>query len=269
MGVTRLFRDSFLSSGPILNLGPILLLALSLGFGVCTTAKAQEFSSSKPNDEIIGDGKIEIIYPATEAAPYLERRSNWGIQFGIDQENFLPSHFVSSNDSYTYKQMFGDASIQIVEASLGVKYNFGLGALTFDVVGGSGSVSNGLTGVTRGLSVVKRAVAVGYTMDAIMKEPYVAPYAKFQVFDFTYSDQGSINGDSTGTTAWTTGFTIGLLIQLNSIDPTDAALRANSDYGLNNTYLDVFATQYNTSNAKDDPEFETALNWGAGIRLEF
>lgn len=261
-------RLRFAHSGLILHLGPRLILTFVLSLTGLARAQDEDFESSRVA-EAAGDGTVEIIYPASSMDPYRERRSDWGVQFGANYENFMPLNFVSSNDSNSYSALFGRNPMAIIQANLGLKYNFALGAMTFDLIGGSGSISDARSGVPRTLSITKRAAAIGYTMDAIMQEPYVAPYVQVQVFDFMYQDKGSTNGNSSGVTAWTTGFTVGALIQLNSLDPTDVAVVANSDYGLNNTYLDVFATQYNTSNAKDDPQFITGLNWGAGIRLEF
>lgn len=262
-------RLCFIISGPILNFWLSFAFA-GLLLLVTTGALAQEdLTAQGASVDGIGDGNVEIIYPASRMDPYRERRSDWAIQFAINYENFMPLKFTSSNDGKKYSELFGENSMALIQGELGLKYNFMLGALTFDLMAGSASISDARSKEDRGLWILKRAAAFGYTMDAVMKEPYIAPYAKFQIFDFMYKDKGSAAGDSRGTTAWTTGFTLGLLIQLNSIDPTETALAANRDYGLNNTYLDVFATQYNTSNAKDDPQFMTSLNWGAGIRLEF
>lgn len=221
----------------------------------------------------IKDGKIEIYYPPDYLAPYKERRSNWSFQFAANMENFFPSSFISKNDGLTYKELFGSQDLQLTQVSLGTKYNFSLGALTLDLIGGYGKVARvvSVNNVTEGreLVVTKKAISFGWTLDAIMKEPYVAPYIQGHIMELDYQDKGDIDGDSEGRTGMTTGYTLGLLIQLNSVDPTDAALTANKNWGLNNTFLDIFATQYNSSEASDDPEFRTSLNWGAGLRFEF
>jgi hypothetical protein len=58
------------------------------------------------------------------------------------------------------------------------------------------------------------------------------------------------------------------LIQLNWIEKETAKL-AYLGQGLENTYLDVFWTQYQNTDDELDPAFENDFNFGVGLRLEF
>lgn len=237
------------------------------------TAKAEELIG---DEQMASDGKVEVIYAPDLQVPYRERRSPWAFIISISQENLRPEKFVSNQDGASYSSLFGATNIPMIQITTGAKYNFSLGALSLELETASGQISDPRSGVSRSLILAKRGLRAGWTMDAIFHEPYVAPYVVGQAFVIDYSDRGAVvpdpttvTGPSSGTTALTTAATVGLLIQLNSLDPTDAATRANYEYGLNNTYLDIFASQYNTSNESRDPQFQTALNWGLGLRLEF
>jgi hypothetical protein len=263
--------------GLFLNLGPtarymarsllqtigVLAVSCQLCFAQAAT---QEFAE---DPAYIPDGKVEIDYPPSLLEPYRERRSDWSFQFATNLENFRPNEFISSNDGLTYDQLFGSSSVPVLQLSLGSKYNLAIGALTVNFIGGYGKVSGDRSGVSRELEITKKALTAEWILDAIMHEPYVAPYIQGQILEIEYRDKGAAVGDSSGRTALTSGYTLGLLIQLNFLDPTDTAMVANKNYGLNNTFIDIFASQYNTSQASDDPDFKTTLNWGAGLRLEF
>ncbi len=244
----------------------VLLVCLFL-----TTLSHASFEepSAADDDLISADGKVDVIYAPDALEPYRERRGPWAFDFGISMEEFHPEDFTAGSDGATYKTMFGEVPIRLAQVAAGIKYNFFLGALNLDAQFGTGKVYDEGSGLKRSLEVSKRGLSLGWTLDSIFAEPYVAPYVSAQVFEMDFEEKGSAVGDKSGTTAPTSGFSLGVLIQLNSIDPTDAARVANSSYGLNNTYLDVFATKYNTSTSETDPDFETSMNIGAGLRLEF
>lgn len=257
-------RDPKYKSGPLFNLRPYLLVFLL----ILTTPRPVLGDEGSEGEEP-NNGLIEVHYAPNFIDAYRDRRGPWSFQVSANMENFYPDKFLSLADGLGYKDLFGSTTVPLTQLQLGAKYNFVLGALTGNVVGGLGTVTSSRSGTARELSILKKAVAVEWILDAVMKEPYVAPYIQGQYLDFSYSDRGSPSGNNSGTTAWTTGYTIGLLIQLNFIDQTNAADVANFTYGLNNTFIDIFATEYNTSNAADDPQLRTSFNWGAGLRLEF
>jgi hypothetical protein len=220
-------------------------------------------------DYVSSDGQIDVIYAPDILEPYRDRRGPWAFNFGITAEEFHPKDFIAGSDGSTYEAMFGEVPIRLTQGSLGVKYNFFLGSLSVDGIFGTGKVYDEGSGIGRSLEVTKRGLSFGWTLDSIFSEPYVAPYINAQVFELDFVEAGFGLEKKSGTTAPTSGVSVGLLFQLNSVDPTEAARVANAEYGLNNTYLDIFATQYNTSTSETDPQFETSMNFGAGLRLEF
>jgi hypothetical protein len=263
-------RAVFAKSGPISNLRPIAV-AIWAGLLCMQTVFCLQVKALDEAVETVetSDGMVDVYYKPATNIPYSEKRGNWGFTFSGNMENFSPTKFISSHDGFSYNELFGSRPIQMAQLDLGIKYNIAFGALSANVMAGIGKISGSATGLDRSLFITKRATSAGITLDNIMKEPYVAPYAKLQILDLVFEDKGAADGDSVGTTAWTTGITAGLLIQLNHLDPTDTAMVASEEYGLANTYLDVFVSKYNTSNAPDDPNFESDFNWGIGLALEF
>jgi hypothetical protein len=49
----------------------------------------------------------------------------------------------------------------------------------------------------------------------------------------------------------------------------DTAKESTFSTGLENTFIDLYITQYAKTESEDDPNTETDLGYGAGIRLEF
>jgi hypothetical protein len=70
-----------------------------------------------------------------------------------------------------------------------------------------------------------------------------------------------------GKTAVTTGYSLGALLLLDWLDPAAALNAVNS--GIENTYIDLYLAQLNTSNSEADPRLETAFNLGVGLKVEY
>ena len=115
--------------------------------------------------------------------------------------------------------------------------------------------------------LTKTAVGLGIILDALFKEPYVAPYFNGQMYSINFEEVATA-GKSKGTTTTASAFTVGTLIQLNWIE-RELSAKSLIEHGLNNTYLDLFATQYSSSGSSTDPKFETGFNFGGGFKLEF
>lgn len=214
-----------------------------------------------------GDGTIEIVYPSEYTEEYKERRSDWSTVFSVTMDNILPDKYRSKIQGETFEDLFGKTNISIVQVEIGTKYNFSLGALGASLFYGVGEIDDDRIGEKRKLSLSKQGIGFNFTMDNLFDEPLVAPYVGGQVFTMNYKETAPDVSDS-GQTAMTTGYTVGLLLQLNWLDP-NSALQAQNSSGLENSYLDLFLSQYNTSESEDDPNFQTSFNWGAGLRLEF
>jgi hypothetical protein len=237
----------------------------------------QSFAATSPElEEGFKDGKIEVVYPADRLVPYRERRSNWGFTFGIQNEEMYPGSFKSQYDEFDYESMFGSSPIYLTQGQIGIKYNFSLGSIGASAVLGAGSVYDtriryqyaGTPDIDSELQLTKMGAAFTYTMDALFGEPYVAPYIEAQVFQLQWQESSKGLESKKGTTNFATALTVGALFQLNWLDEA-SAFEAQKSSGLENTYLDLFFTQYQASTGSGDPNFETDFNFGAGLRFEF
>jgi len=209
-------------------------------------------------------GKIEIQYEAEALAPYRQRRGKWSTILGLNASMLEPKKYFSQIDGLSFGDIFGsDKPISLGQLQLGTQYNFSLGSIGVSAEAGFGQVING-----RMLTIIKKGISATYTMNNLWPEPYIAPYLSGEIFSFDYKEDEGSAGTNSGSTAPGTSFTVGVLFQLNWLDP-NSALDARNSSGLNNIFLDVFASQYNTSSSSTDPNFESDLNWGAGLKFEF
>lgn len=244
----------------------------------CLLLIAHETFAQIDNEGTPTDGKIEIIYPAEALAPYKERRSNWSTTFQIGVDMISPTSFRSrvpgDSNNRSYEDLFGSYTLDLIQAQLGLKYNFGLGSIGVAGLIGYGSIDGKEDSIVHELSLMKKGGSASFIMDNLFSEPYLAPYVEGQFFTFDYEEtqyvpgsESNIHSSSAGTDM-TTALVVGVLIQLNKLDPS-AALAAQQSMGLNNVFADLFVSQYNTSASEDDPNFETGVNFGAGMRMEF
>src|SRR2546427_784081 len=93
-------------------------------------------ASTLKDTEDINDGKIDVLYGPETNAPYIDRRTNWGFSFGLNQENILPNNFISTQDGNTYKDLFGTMPVRLFQVSAGFKYNISFGALSAEGIVG-------------------------------------------------------------------------------------------------------------------------------------
>lgn len=238
----------------------MLLVLSAFSFAQADQSDIEEYT----NDS----GKVEVQYEAEALAPYRLRRRSWSPIIGINVSALVPKKYFSQIDGNSYQDMFGaNTMIPLVQAQLGTQYNFTAGSIGGSLNVGYGSVTGSGIGEQRTLRLIKIGGALTYTMNNIWDEPYVAPYISGEVYTFNYSENGATDSKS-GHTAAGMAFTLGLLFQLNWIDP-HSSLDARNSSGINNVFLDLFAQQYNTSSSSSDANFESDLNWGAGLKFEF
>lgn len=243
-----------------------MVLIISL---ICSSVSVADNYKTVDDNFSEQQGLIEIEYSPEITYPYNERRGSWSTIIALNQENFYPDKLRTS-DGTTYSQIFGKSDIKMMQAEIGVKYNFFLGSLYASIIGSTGKVIEPTDSNQATLSIVKRSGSVGLILDNFFKEPYVAPYASIQALNFQYNYNDPITSFSASdTTGITTAVTAGVLLQLNAIDLTNAAETANHEWGLDNTYLDIFISQYGSTATKESPDFQTSFNYGAGIKLEF
>lgn len=238
-----------------LNLGLILFCLL---IGQLGLAQAEE---PTPNH------LVEVEINQDNLAPYKQRRDPYSINFSLNYEHLELKNYQSVLDNMTYSSMFNGEALPLIGLGLAYQYNFFLGSLSLGVNYGMGSISGSASGVDRSLDITKYGGSLRYTADMIMQEPYLAPYLGLQMWQFTL-DEKSPTDSFSGSTQWGTAFTLGLLIQLNWID-WDTARQTTFNWGLENTFLDIFLTKYGKTNSDEDPNTETDFVYGAGLHLEF
>ncbi len=237
----------------------VALAALLLFSFSCYAETPGEFEEKyDPN------GLVEVHVKADPNAPYNSRKTDWSWRFVADYEAFYPNQYVSLVDGAGYATIFGSNQGALISGGLGVQYNTKIGALFVDGIYGTGGIKGVTTGV---MQVSKYGLGFGYMLDTLSAHPWVSPFVAGQAIYFGYNETDT-NISSAGTTQITTGVMAGLSIHLDKIDP-DAARNAYMDYGIRNTFLDIYAVQYNTSNSKTDPNLQTTANIGAGLHVEF
>jgi hypothetical protein len=215
-----------------------------------------------------GNDLVELHYPVEVNSPYRERRETTGFMFSLGYENVLLDRYVSIVDFTTfYQDMFGITEFPVYEINLSYKYNISIGALTANLGYGYGSISDDASGVARSLVLSKLSVSGSYIMDTLFEEPYVAPYVTAGIMKLGLEEKAADKSEK-GNIDMLYFYQAGILFQLNWLDTT-VSKKNIIDYGLENTYLDVFVSKYEPSTDINDPDTSTNYSIGAGIRLEF
>lgn len=198
---------------------------------------------------------------------YKERRGDHGFLFGLNYEPLLLKEYISALDNQSYGVLYGDESLPLIGLSLDYKYNFTLGSVTLGLNFGMGSLSSSMSGTKRTLEIQKTGAGLRFIADNIFAEPYVAPYVGLSMFTLDISEQ-SPSDKFKATTDTLFSYTIGLQIQLDWIDSgTDSG--ANFIWGLENTFLDLFMTQYLKPSDESGANTSTDMMLGGGFKFEF
>ena len=228
-------------------------------FSPCTAVAATEEGTSL----------VEINYPIDVFAPYKERRRTHAANFGLHLENYVPGRWESLIDSEYYEDTYGKTPIALTSIEGGYKYNFILGSVSFLGGIGYGEAKTTFLGASRVMGVYKYFGRGMYALDNLLPEPYIVPYVAGSVWQMRIkeSETGSDDG---GTVTSGVGFdySFGALFQLNWMDP-DLASQTLNENGIQNTYLDIFVTQYLKTLKKDDSSLASNFILGLGLRLEF
>ena len=242
-----------------INLAALLMV-------VSTSAFAQE-EAVVFEEEIQETPLVEVHLPEDTYLPYKERRGTHGAYFGVNYEGVDLKNYISTLDNKTYFQVFGTDPVPLLHVSIDYKYNTQIGAFSIGVDYGSGELSGSQTGTSRTLKLTRYGVGVKFTADTILDEPYVAPYVGINFWQMGISETSPTDSFS-ATTQMGYNYTVGALLQLDWID-YDSSKEGTFNWGLENTFIDVYATQYAKTSAAEDPNTATDLLYGAGLRLEF
>ncbi len=233
--------------------GQILSLFLS-----STTAFAQQM--------------VEVEQAPDPSMQYHLRRPSWGVDIQVTTEQFAPVNYVSeSHSGLTFEELNNTGPIMVNTFSLGVRKNFTAGAVICGAKYGQGDKNlesgESTNYVDSDLQIHRYTGYLSLIADDLFSEPYVAPYVELSFNKFTFRDESNENDDS-GQTAGSLSTTIGLAVQLNWID-TYNSYESRRNAGLENTYLEIFATKSFDSGSEEDPDFSTEWSLGAGLRFEW
>lgn len=210
---------------------------------------------------------VEVELLQDNLAPYKERREDHGAYVGLTYEGLDLQNFISTLDLKTYGELFGNEPIPLLRVMIDYKYNLALGSLALGLDFGQGRLSDSMSGEDRSLEVTKYGIALKFTADMIFNEPYIAPYVAISFWQMGVSETSPTDSFS-AKTQMGMNYTAGLLLQLDWID-FESAKNATFLWGLENTFIDVYATQYAQTSASEDPNTETDFLYGGGLRFEF
>ena len=257
-----------------MNLRRILFPWLGLNFDTCRVwfcATVCIFTSiivqagQDPDQDSGGLVEMHVAVPRPEV--YREYRPRWALRFGFSYESFSPTQFTSPIDSSSYSTDFGGTGvIPLVTTNLGTQYTLKIGTFSLDAIYGKGNGS-AINNLQTTLNLTKVGLGIGFMLDQIAQNPWVIPYATFQQVEFMWNHSvGTVT--QSGTTAQTSVFTVGISLPLGLIDP-EAGQISSREYGIKETYLDIFGIEYATSNSSTDPDFQTNMSLGAGLHFIF
>lgn len=242
-----------------LHQGLRAFLCLLLGF----TIPAVVFAATEEQNPPL----VEVHIPQDNLAPYKERRLDHGYYFSLGYEALVLNHFTSGIDLLTYDELFGSNPIPLIKVEFDYKYNTGLGSLVAGLELGMGKNSSAASGTERSLEVMKYGIATKFVADMIWKEPYVAPYVGLNVWQMELNEETPTEKLNEKTSI-SYNYTIGLMLQLDWID-YNTAKQATFNLGLENTFIDLYVTQYMNTGDESEANTETDFLYGANIRFEF
>lgn len=246
----------------------LCLVILALVFFPWNRAFAQD-EAAEVEREMQNTPLVEVLIPADIIQDYKQRREDHGWMFGINYETYTPSNYISVLDNVaTYGDMFGSTPIQMVEGELDYKMNFQAGSLSVGAGFGGGQVEGyGSDSQDHKIELTKTFLTASYIMDTLFPEPYVAPYVKGQIYRFGIKETNATDSFSSDSQEGL-AYTFGVLLQLDALDH-DGSRESVRNWGLQNTYVDVFVTKYMDTSGENDPKTENSFDYGAGLRLEF
>lgn len=212
---------------------------------------------------------VEIEFPANELPPYGERRPVGQFTFGFQYEPFKPKEYTTGINGITqsYEELYGASTLKLGAVTLGYKLNLPLIGLDVSLVYGQGSVNDDRSGQGMFLLATKKGVRATVVLDGLLAENYVVPYGGVQYVTWDVSEANPTTKVS-GTASYAMGMVAGAYINVNWVDKRDA-LGLYNEHNVNSTYVDVFMSQYQSAQTATEPNFASAMNFGAGFRVEF
>ncbi len=238
---------------------------------VSGAALGQEEEIQEPQEGMVevqsSEPLVEVITRQDNLAPYRERREKHGGSFALGYEALLLSKYTSTLSNNTYKEVYGENPVPLIKLNIDYKYNADIGSAMAGLEFGKGSLTDDRIGESRTLDIMKIGANFKLLADVIWDEPYVVPYIGLSVWQMDIGEKSPTDNFS-ATTQLGYNYLLGLMFQLDWIDK-DTAKNSTFNWGLENTFIDVYATQYAKTQAVDDANTETDFVFGAAFRMEF
>lgn len=254
------------------------ILVVVLCYSIFTYA--QETEEQVYSTEAQQEGQVTVEKQEDFTLSYKQRRSKHGALFSVTAEKFYPIDYRSLyNDSYI-EDIIGGDTIDLVGIELGYKHN--IGPLSFAVLGSisQGAIAGAVSAQPRDISVSKFGVSGNIALDALFQEPWVVPYFQVGAHQFNVTESDATTSQS-ATTNISFNYRYGIMFQLdwieNSFDKTAKEDRLRSS-GLENTYLDIYISEYLASSdaidptspiSDGDPNMLSSGELGIGLKMEF
>ncbi|MBY0553286.1 hypothetical protein K2P97_02075 [bacterium] len=253
---------------------------------ICFFVSVSTYAQDLNLDESLGAGEVIVEKAEDYTKPYKERRGTHGALFSVGMEKFYPVDYRSLFNDVHIENIVQEKRVNMVNVELGYKFNLSsLGSIAVVGVYGAGGIDGSVSGLDRNLAFTKYGLSANFALDAILNEPWVVPYLQGGVHQYMVSESAVVSGaeeNRSGTAGLAGNYKFGLLFQLdwleNSIDKTARAERIRSS-GLENTYIDVYMTEYLASSAaidpastlgtEGDPNLHSSAELGVALKLEF
>ena len=235
-------------------------------------------SVARAEEDLDAGGNVKLETQEDYTKSYKQRRSTHGMLLGFSKEDFYPIDYQSLFGDAFVEDIVGSDSINLINFDIGYKYNVSVGSASFLFSYATGARSDGISG--RRLSLTKQGLSANVALDGILEEPWAVPYLQVGVHQFNISESTDTASES-ATTSMSFNYRYGLLFQLDWLehfmDPNARGDRLRSS-GLENTYIDVYYTDYMPSGdaqdakvlgAEGDPNLLSSGEMGIGLKLEF
>lgn len=233
----------------------------------CVGLLVLTFTSLSQGQEATDSPLVEVRIPRDDLGSYKQRREDHGGYVSVSYEPLTLKKYISTLDNKIYGDLFGADGVPMLGLSIDYKYNLGIGSVSMGVDYAQGSLSDSRSGGERNLHVTKYGASAKILADMITDEPYVVPYLGLGIWQMNISEDSATDSFS-APTGMGMSYSAGILLQLDWIDK-DTAQKSTAAWGMENTFLDLYISQYTKTDAADDPNTETDPMYGAGLRVEF
>lgn len=241
--------------------------------------------SARAQDLVIEESNTggEVIVEKAEdyTQPYKLRRGTHGVLFSVGMEKYYPADYRSLfNDSHV-EDIIKEDRFSLVGVELGYKYNFVLGSVALLGTYASGSADGSFGGSDRNLALTKYGLSGNFALDGFLNEPWIVPYIQGGAHQFLIAESG-VGGDQSATASIAFNYKFGLMFQLDWLEHSmdkNAKVDALRSSGLENTFIDVFITEYLASGSaidptsaigtEGDPNLRSSAELGVALKLEF